>query len=324
MKRILVTGGAGYIGSITVKMLLEQGYDVTVVDDLSHGHRETVDSDRLFVLRLHNTDALTDLIKRRGCDAIIHFASFIEVGESMRHPERFYENNFGGAVSLLTAASRCGVKNLVFSSTAAVYGTPAVSPITETEPFAPVSVYGETKVLIEKMLPLFDTAFGLRSITLRYFNACGADPSGELGESHTPESHLLPLTFQAIRTGKPLTLFGNDYPTPDGTCIRDYVHVVDLAQAHILALQALADGAPSERFNVGTGVGHSVMELLTAVEAVTGRTVPYTMGPRRAGDPPQLVADSTKLRQALGWKPRYVELQEIVRTAWAYDESRQP
>jgi|ERR1017187_1696933 UDP-glucose-4-epimerase GalE len=322
MKRILVTGGAGYIGSITVKMLLEQGYDVTVVDDLSRGHREAVDSKLLCVMRLQDTDALVQLINSRGCDAIIHFASFIEVGESMRTPGIFFENNFGGALSLLTAAATCGIKNLVFSSTAAVYGNPELVPITEAQTLAPVSVYGESKVLIERMLPFFDEAHGLRSITLRYFNACGADPSGQLGEAHNPETHLLPLVFRAIRTGEPVTVFGNDYPTPDGTCIRDYVHVSDLAQAHILALRSLDEGAPSNCFNVGTGCGHSVMELLTAVEKTTGRPVPYTMGLRRDGDPPQLVADASKIRRALGWMPRYLDLPEIVSTAWVYDENR--
>lgn len=322
MKRILVTGGAGYIGSITVKMLLEQGYDVTVVDDLSRGHRETVDSKLLCVMRLQDTDALVQLIKSRGCDAIIHFASFIEVGESMRAPELFFENNFGGALSLLSAAAKCGIENLVFSSTAAVYGNPEIVPITEAQPLAPISVYGETKVAIERMLPYFEDAHALRSITLRYFNACGADPSGQLGEAHKPETHLLPLLFRAIRTGKPVTVFGNDYPTPDGTCIRDYVHVSDLAQAHILALRSLDEGAPSNCFNVGTGSGHSVMELISAVEKATDRSVPYTIGSRRDGDPPQLVADASKIRRALGWTPRYVDLLEIVGTAWVYDENK--
>ena len=322
MKRILVTGGAGYIGSITVKMLLEEGYGVTVVDDLSRGHREAVDKELLCVMRLQDTDALVRLIESRPCDAIIHFASFIEVGESMRTPETFFENNFGGALSLLTAAARCGIKNLVFSSTAAVYGIPEIVPITEAQTLAPVSVYGESKVLIERMLPFFDEAHGLRSITLRYFNACGAHPSGQLGEAHNPETHLLPLVFRAIRTGEPVTVFGGDYPTPDGTCIRDYVHVSDLAQAHILALRSLDEGGPSNCFNVGTGCGHSVMELLTAVEKATGRPVPYRIGLRRDGDPPQLVADASKIRRALGWTPRYLDLPEIVSTAWLYDENR--
>jgi UDP-glucose-4-epimerase GalE len=215
--------------------------------------------------------------------------------------------------------TQAGVKRLVFSSTAAVYGMPASSPITEEFPYAPINPYGESKVMVEKMLHWFDVIHQLRSVCLRYFNASGADPEGRIGEEHEPETHLIPLMLRAVKTGKPVTIFGDDYPTPDGTCIRDYVHVRDLAEAHIVAVESLLNGGPSDRFNVGTGVGHSIREVIAAVEAVTGQKVPYVMGPRREGDPPALVADSGKLQRSLGWKPRYTELLEIVATAWEFE-----
>jgi UDP-glucose-4-epimerase GalE len=321
MKKILVTGGAGYIGSHTLRQLIRKGYEVTVVDDLSRGHRESIGDVELIAMRVQETERLAALLKN-GYDAVVHFAAFIEVGESMRMPEVYFENNTGGTISLLKAMVQAGVKKLIFSSTAAVYGTPRNSPITEEHPHAPVSVYGETKALVERMLPSFDASHGLRSVTLRYFNACGADPSSEIGENHTPETHLLPLVLRAVESGKPLKLYGNDYPTPDGTCVRDYIHVNDLAEAHVAALDALAGGEASDHFNVGTGVGHSIMEMFEAVQEVTGREVPYVLAPRRDGDPAELVADSTKLRGSLGWKPRYPELREIVGTAWKYEQAR--
>ena len=320
MKNILVTGGAGYIGSHTVHLLLQQGYDVTVVDNLSRGHRDAVPAGRLHVFSLQETDRLTDLLRERRCDAVIHFAAYIAVGESMKVPEIYFENNVGGSLSLLTAMLHAGVRHLVFSSTAAVYGTPRSSPITEDFPIQPINPYGESKVMVEKLLGWFDRIHGLRSAALRYFNASGADPAGNLGERHDPETHLIPLLFRAILTGEPVTIFGDDYPTPDGTCIRDYIHVNDLAQAHILALEALAAGATSDQFNAGTGTGHSVREVLQAVEAVTGRKVPHRMGARREGDPPHLVANADKLRRKLGWSPQFADIREIVRTAWQFEE----
>jgi len=322
IRRIVVTGGAGYIGSHTVQMLRERGYEVTIVDDLSRGHRETVGDTPFHLLRLQETERLTEVLGETRCEAVIHFASFIEVGESMAMPEVYFENNVGGAISLLSAMARAGVKNLVFSSTAAVYGNPHTSPILEDFPYAAVSAYGETKVTVERMLPFFESAHDVKSVTLRYFNACGADPGARIGENHTPESHLMPLVMRAVRTGRPVTLFGNDYPTPDGTCIRDYIHVNDLAQAHILAVERLGAGGPSNRFNVGTGLGNSVLELVEAVEAVVGREVPRLIGPRRPGDPAHLVANSDKLKSTLGWKPRYTDLREIVETAWRYERGR--
>jgi UDP-glucose 4-epimerase len=317
-KRILVTGGAGYIGSTTSLLLLDSGYDVIVVDDLSRGHRDNVDPQRLRVMNTLDTDGLTALLKAEPCDACIHFAAFIAVGESMKVPEDYFHNNVAGSLSLFTALLRAGVKALVFSSTAAVYGMPAVNPIPEDTPYAAVNPYGESKVMVEKILGWMDTIHGLRSVCLRYFNASGAEEQGRVGERHDPETHLLPLLFRAIQTGEPVTLFGDDYETPDGTCIRDYIHVSDLAQAHILAVESLLKGGPSNRFNVGTGNGFSVLEVLRAVEEVTGKKVPHQFGPRREGDPPALVADSSRLRQTLGWSPRYSDLKTIVATAWKF------
>ncbi len=318
MSRILVTGGAGYIGSHTVHLLIQSGYDPVVADNLSRGHRHNVDAKRLRVLDLADTDGLEQLMRSEGVQAVIHFAAFMAVGESVREPELYFSNNVGGSLSLFTAMQRAGVNRLVFSSTAAYYGNPERVPIPEDAPAAPVSPYGESKVIVEKILRWLDQYRGLRGISLRYFNASGADPEAGLGEEHDPETHLIPLLLRAVATGQPITIFGNDYATPDGTCIRDYIHVSDLAGAHIVALESLLAGGPSGAFNVGTGKGQSVLEVLRAVEEVTGRKVPHTIGPRRAGDPPSLVADSTKLRRTLGWEPRYTEIRDIVATAWEF------
>jgi UDP-glucose 4-epimerase len=317
-RRILVTGGAGYIGSNTTLKLLDAGYDVIVVDNLSRGNRHAVDPARLRVVDLADTEGLIRVMLEKPCDAVIHFAAFIAVGESMKVPEIYFQNNTAGSLSLLTAMLKTGISKIVFSSTAAVYGMPEHVPIPETEPRAPVNAYGESKVMVEKILEWFDQIHGMRSVCLRYFNASGADPKGRAGEDHEPETHLIPLLFRAVQTGKPVTLFGDDYATPDGTCIRDYIHVTDLAQAHIAAVEALCGGSGSKKYNVGTGHGYSVKEVLHAVEKVTGQRVPFEMGPRREGDPPTLVADSTRLQQELGWKPVDSELHRIVETAWAW------
>ncbi len=321
-KRILVTGGAGYIGSQTVRLLIERGYDVAVVDDLSKGYRHNVASDRLFRLSLTETNALTELLRQNRSEAVIHFAAFIAVGESMREPGRYFANNVGGSLSLLTAMVEAGVKHIVFSSTAAVYGTPDATPIRESFPIQPMSPYGESKVMVETMLRWFDRIHGLTSIALRYFNASGADPSGDLGEEHDPETHLIPLLLRAVMTGEPVTIFGNDYDTADGTCVRDYIHVSDLAEAHILAVEYLMGGGASDQFNVGTGAGHTVLEVIRAVEEVTGEKVPYAFGPRREGDPSALVAASEKLRGRLGWTPHYPDLRTIVEHAWNFTRRR--
>jgi UDP-glucose-4-epimerase GalE len=320
MPKILVTGGAGYIGSITSHHLLRRGYEIIVADDLSRGHRHNVAAERLNVVRLQQTDAIAGLLA--GVDAVVHFAAYIAVGESIREPELYFSNNVGGTLSLLEAMARAGVKRMVFSSTAAVYGDPTSVPIPENARIAPVSPYGESKAIVEKILGELDRYRGVHTIALRYFNACGGEPEAGLGEEHHPETHLIPLLFRAIASGEPIQIFGNDYSTPDGTCIRDYIHVADLAEAHIAALEHLMSGGGSEAFNVGTGRGQSVLEVLAAVEQVTGRKVPYVIAPRREGDPAELVADSSKLRSALGWKPTRSDLLHIVRDAWDFFQKK--
>jgi UDP-glucose 4-epimerase len=317
-RRILVTGGAGYIGSNTMLCLLDAGYDVVVVDNLSRGHRDAVDPKRLREVDILDTAALVRVMKEEPCDAVIHFAAHSMVGESMQRPEIYFHNNTGGSLSLLTAMLEARIGKIVLSSTAAVYGMPRHVPIPESEPREPVNAYGESKVMMEKLLEWFDRIHGMKSVCLRYFNAAGADPQGRAGEGHEPETHLIPLLFRAIQTGQPITLFGDDYATADGTCIRDYIHVTDLAQAHIAAVEMLCAGGESNKYNVGTGRGYSVKEVLQAVEKVTGERVPFVMGPRREGDPPELVADSSRLQRELAWKPQYSDLETIVETAWAW------
>lgn len=315
-RRVLVTGGAGYIGSHTVGELLERGYHVTVYDDLSRGHPEHIPGVSLVIGEMSDTEALLDLLKSQHFDAVIHFAAESLVGESVANPDKYFRRNVVGGLSLFSAMVRAGVKKLVFSSSAAVYGEPDAVPITEDAPLRPLSPYGETKVILERALAWYDKAYGLRSISLRYFNAAGADSSGIRGEDHDPETHLIPLVIQAVLTGKPITVYGDDYPTPDGTPIRDYVHVTDLARAHVLALKALDLGAPTQAVNLGTGKGFSVMEVIREVEKVSGQKVPYVVGARRYGDPAVLVASCEKARAVLGWVPKHSSLDEIVRTAW--------
>ncbi len=322
MAKILVTGGAGYIGSHTRYFLQKQGHSVLVVDNLSRGYRDAVPENLLRVIDIHETDKLARLLSEERIEAVIHFAAFMAVGESTQVPELYFANNVCGSLSLFEAMLRAGVKHVVFSSTAAAYGIPRRVPIPEDEPRAPINPYGESKVMVEKMLEWLDRYRGLRSIRLRYFNACGAEPEAGLGERHDPETHLIPLVLRAIQTGIPVTLFGEDYPTPDGTCIRDYIHVSDLADAHIYAVEHLLEGGNSDVFNVGTGSGQSVKEVVAAVERVTGKTVPRTVGPRREGDPPSLVADSTKLQAALGWRPKRADLDQIVKDAWQFIQTR--
>jgi len=313
-----VTGGAGYIGSHTVRLLLERGYDVAVVDNLSKGYRQNVPPGLLYEMDVADTRALTGLMRQLKTEAVVHFAAFIAVGESMIEPERYFVNNVSGSLSLAAAMQSAGVKHIVFSSTAAVYGNPRAVPILETFPIQAVNPYGESKVMVETLLGWFDRIHHLTSVCLRYFNAAGSAPDGALGERHEPETHLIPLILRAVLSGQPVTVFGEDYDTPDGTCIRDYIHVEDLAEAHILALEYLLAGGASDQFNVGTGFGHSVMEVIRAVEEVTGQKVPYVMGTRREGDPPRLVASSGKLQSKLGWQPRSSELKTIVQHAWDF------
>lgn len=318
MPKILVTGGAGYIGSTTAWVLRQRGFDVVVVDDLSRGHEHNVRGVPFYRLNVLDTRAIADLLVKERVDAVIHFAAYIAVGESTKKPELHFWNNTSGSVSLFSAMIEAGVKRLVFSSSAAVYGEPKVVPVGEDSPFAPVSPYGESKAMVEQILGWLDRLRDFRSIALRYFNACGADPDCGLGEEHEPETHLIPLLFRAIETGRPIQIFGDDYPTPDGTCIRDYIHVSDLAGAHVLAVESLLAGGPSNAFNVGTGTGHSVMEAVHAAEEVSGRKVPREFAPRREGDPPVLAANSEKLRRTLAWEPKYSGLLEIVESAWRF------
>jgi UDP-glucose-4-epimerase GalE len=322
MARILVTGGAGYIGSHTAHHLLRLGHDVVVVDNLSRGYRHNVPPGRLRELDLADTPSLDRLLAAEPCDAVIHFAAFIAVGESTRDPELYFFNNIGGSLALLSAMRRAGVRRLVFSSTAAVYGNPERVPIPESAPLAPVSPYGESKLAVERVLRSLDEYAGLRYVTLRYFNACGADPALGLGEEHEPETHLIPLVFRAMESGEPLTVFGDDYDTADGTCIRDYIHVMDLAKAHALALDHLLAGGASGEYNAGTGQGHSVLEVIQAAERVTGRKVPYRVGPRREGDAAELVADASRLEREFAWRPEYATLESMVASAWAFEQGR--
>jgi UDP-glucose 4-epimerase len=322
MARILVTGGAGYIGAHTAHLLLELGHDVQVVDDLSKGYERNVPAGRLHRVELQDLAGLEAVFARFRFDAVIHFAASIAVGESVREAEMYFRNNVGGSMTLFEVMRHARVRRLVFSSTAAVYGAPEKVPIPETAALRPVSPYGESKLMVEKTLEWLDRCSGMRFITLRYFNACGADVEAGLGEEHEPETHLIPLVVRAVLTGQPVTVFGDDYPTPDGTCIRDYIHVNDLAGAHVAALDHLLAGGVSGAFNAGTGQGHSVMEVIRAVERVAGRRVPYEVGARRAGDPPELVADSSNLQKTLGWQPRIRGLEEMVASAWAFEVAR--
>lgn len=321
--KILVTGGAGYIGSVTRHFLEQRGHSVIVVDNLSRGHRQAVPEKILRVLDIHEKEKLRELLEQEHIEAVIHFAAYIAVGESTRLPEMYFANNVGGSVSLFEAMLEARINKLVFSSTAAAYGIPEKVPITEDQAIAPINPYGESKVMVETILHWLDRYRQFRSVSLRYFNACGAEPAAGLGELHDPETHLIPLILRAVQTNKPVTLFGDDYSTPDGTCIRDYIHVSDLAEAHIHAVERLLDGGESNIFNVGTGTGHSVKEVVTAVEAVTGIKVPQKIGPRREGDPPSLVADSQKIQRMLGWRPKRAELELIVSDAWRFAETYQ-
>jgi UDP-glucose 4-epimerase len=318
LAKILVTGGAGYIGSHTRYFLEKNGHSVVVADNMSRGHKDAVPAGLLRIIDLSETDRLARLLKDERVDAVIHFAAYIAVGESTQVPELYFVNNVGGSLSLFEAMLRCDVRCVVFSSSAAVYGIPERVPITEDQPYAPINPYGDSKVMVEKVLESLDRYRQFRSIRLRYFNACGAEPYAGLGERHDPETHLIPLLLRAVQTGQPVILFGNDYPTPDGTCIRDYIHVSDLAEAHVLALDHLLRGGASEVFNVGTGSGHSVLEVVKAVEAVVGRNVPRTIGPRREGDPPSLVAESQRLQRTLGWSAKRADLNRIVADAWQF------
>lgn len=318
MGAVLVTGGAGYIGSHVAKALHQADRDVVVLDNLEAGHREAVRQVPLVVGDIADTDLVQKLVRQYDVTAVMHFAGWLSVGESVKHPGRYYVNNVSKTIDLLNTIVGESVQHLVFSSTCAVYGEPEEVPLTETHRTKPINAYGESKLSIEKALPHFERAHGLKSICLRYFNAAGADPAGELGEDHNPEEHLIPKALLAAARQSSLVIFGDDYPTPDGTCQRDYVHVEDLAAAHIGALTVLEDDGPSATYNLGNGRGFSVKEVISSVERVTGSRVPCTVGTRRAGDPAVLLASSVRARSELKWKPVYSDLDVIVETAWRW------
>lgn len=318
---ILVVGGAGYIGSHMVKYLSQQGHPVLTLDNLVTGYRDAVRYGEFIHGDIANRALLDDLFARYPIEAVMHFASFIQVGESVTHPDRYYHNNVVNTLSLLDAMRQAQIQSFIFSSTAATFGEPQYTPIDESHPQAPINPYGQSKWMVEKILADYGHAFGLRSLVLRYFNAAGADPLGELGERHEPETHLIPLVLQAASGRRPnISVMGRDYDTPDGTCIRDYIHVQDLCQAHHLALQALLEGALSADYNLGNGQGFSVEEVIQVAQTVTGRKIPVNDAPRRAGDPARLVADSRKIQTQLAWQPQYPDLESIIAHAWAWEQ----
>lgn len=321
---VLVVGGAGYIGSHMVKMLLRRGFEVTVLDNLSSGHRDAVVDGARFVLGdLVERDALDVLCRESRFDGVMHFASYIQVGESVREPAKYYQNNVFKTQCLLDVLVERQVPNFIFSSTAAIFGEPAHVPIDEAHPKRPMNPYGRSKWMVEQILEDYEIAYGLKSVCLRYFNAAGADPEGELGERHDPETHLIPLVLQAASGRRPhITVFGQDYDTPDGTCIRDYVHIHDLCEAHLLALKSMWDGAGRTVYNLGNGNGFSVKEVIETARAVSGRDIEVRVGDRRPGDPARLVADAKKAKTELGWTPRYEALDTIIAHAWQWENGR--
>jgi UDP-glucose-4-epimerase GalE len=318
---VLVTGGAGYIGSHAAKALRRAGYTVVVYDNLSAGHREAVLGAPLIEGDIGDVDAVRRALRDSGAAAVMHFAAWLSVGDSVRDPIGYYRNNVLGTLGTLEAmaAERC--RAFIFSSTCAVYGEPVETPIAETHQTSPINAYGQTKLAVEQALPHFERAYGIRSIRLRYFNAAGADPDGELGEDHSPEIHVIPRAFEAASGGAPIEIFGEDYPTPDGTCLRDYIHVTDLADAHLRALARLESGGASASYNVGTERPSSVKEVIAAVERVTGRVVGRRSGPRRPGDPAALYASAGRIRHDLGWLPSRPDLDTIVADAWRWHSS---
>ncbi len=324
---VLVTGGAGYIGSHAVKALAADGRDVCVVDNLSAGHAEAVRrvarrfpsrQVRLVECDIADRGRVAQAIRASGATAVMHFAAKLSVAESVREPMAYFRTNVGGTLALLEAVGECGVSMFVFSSTAATFGEPERTPIDETHPQRPINPYGESKLVVERSLGHLERSTGLRSVIFRYFNAAGADPAGDLGEDHQPEEHLVPRAIEAALGGEPLQIFGDDYPTPDGTCVRDFVHVTDLAAAHLAGLRRLEGGGASGAYNLGMGDGVSVRQVVDTVAGVVGRPVPHVVGPRRPGDPSRLVASNTKARVELGWEPAFGALETIVRTAHAW------
>ena len=320
MATVLVVGGAGYIGSHMVKLLAGRGHAVVTLDDLSTGYRDAVVRGEFVRGSIADRAGLDALFRSRPFDAVMHFASFIQVGESVAEPAKYYANNVCNTLTLLDAMVAAGVKRFIFSSTAAIFGEPEAPLIAEDHPRRPLNPYGRSKWMVEQALADYDHAYGIKAACLRYFNAAGADPDGELGERHEPETHLIPLVLQAASGRRPhIGIFGTDYPTPDGTCIRDYIHILDLCEAHLLALDRLLAGDRSLAFNLGNGAGFSVRQVIEAAQRVSGREIPRQLGPRRAGDPARLVADSSRAKAELGWQPRHADLETIITHAWAWE-----
>lgn len=318
--KILVVGGAGYIGSHAVKTLSRRGYGVVTLDNLVYGHREAVKWGGFEHGDLGDRDRLRELFTQHAIAAVMHFAAFAYVGESVSDPAKYYANNVVNTIALLDTMREFGIDRFIFSSTCASYGEPRQIPIPEDHPQWPINPYGWTKLMVERVLSDYGRAYGLSSVAFRYFNAAGADPDGELGELHDPETHLVPLVIRAALGGAPLNVFGTDYPTPDGTCIRDYIHVSDLADAHVLGLERLLANRQTglQVYNLGNGTGYSVKQVIETVERVSGKVVPHHFGPRRAGDPAQLVGSAAKAVSELGWQPRHASLEQIVETAWRW------
>ena len=323
---ILVTGGAGYIGSHAVLALQDAGYEVVILDNLVYGHRELVET----VLKVEliegdigNRELLDQIFQSREIAAVMHFAAYAYVGESVSQPAKYYRNNVVGTLTLLEAMCDAGIKNFVFSSTCATYGVPEQIPVVENQRQQPINPYGMTKLMVEHILDDFDHAYGLKSVRFRYFNAAGADPEGRLGEDHSPETHILPLVLlTAMGKRDSISIYGTDYDTPDGTCIRDYIHVSDLAQAHVLGLEYLLKGGNTDVFNLGNGQGFSIREVIEAARVVTGRPIPVTLADRRPGDPPVLVGSGEKAQRILGWQPEYADLKTILAHAWQWHQKR--
>ncbi len=320
--KILVVGGAGYIGSHMVKCLLRTGHDVVIFDNLSKGYRDAIIGGVFVEGDLADGEQLDRLFKSHDVDVVMHFASFIEVAESVKEPARYYQNNFVNTQNLLDVMVEHGIGSFIFSSTAAVFGEPQYTPIDEAHPKMPINPYGKSKLMVEQLLADYDTAYGIKSVSLRYFNAAGADPDGELGERHNPETHLIPLVLQ-VASGRrdAISIFGNDYDTPDGTCVRDYIHVQDLCDAHLLAVNHLLKTRTSNNFNLGNGQGFSVQQVIDCVANVTGRKLTVRIEERREGDPAVLVADAKQARSMLGWNPSMPDLEIIIETAWRWEQS---
>lgn len=320
---ILITGGAGYIGSHFVLDLVRAGYECVVLDNLSEGHEEALQTKNFCRAELGNIDEIREVFKKYPIEAVIHFAAFAYVGESVTNPQKYYYNNVVNTLNLLNVMIENNVKKIVFSSTCATYGNPEYVPIDEKHPQKPINPYGATKLMIERILQDYDRAYGLRYVALRYFNASGADPEANIGESHSPEPHLIPLVLQtALGKRDCIKVFGDDYDTPDGSCIRDYIHVNDLASAHRLAVKKLLDGEESDIYNLGIGKGYSVKEIIEKSEEITGKAINKEISERREGDPPSLVADNKKATEKLGWNPQFIEIEDIIKTAWNWELNR--